>query len=81
MVKGLPAVYTDTVVVVNRCAAGRRRLETRSELARLVPAVPVVLLPEDRRLERAAWDGTRMRRGPFDRSVGRIATLIDGVTS
>jgi MinD-like ATPase involved in chromosome partitioning or flagellar assembly len=81
MVKGLPAVYTDTVVVVNRCAAGRRRLEIRSELARLVPAVPVVLLPEDRRLERAAWDGTRMRRGPFDRSVGRIATLIDGVTS
>lgn len=72
----------DTVAVVNRVAAGgRRRLEIKSEMARLMPLVPVVLLPEDRGMERAAWDGTCPTRGPFARSVGRIAALIDQATS
>ncbi len=71
----------DIVAVVNRVGAGgRRRLEIRSEMARLMPEIPVVLLPEDRGLERAAWDGTRPARGPFARSVGRIAALIDEAT-
>ena len=71
----------DTVAVVNRVAAGgRRRLEIKSEMARLLPQVPVVLLPEDRSMERAAWDGTCPTRGPFARSVGRIAALIDEAT-
>jgi MinD-like ATPase involved in chromosome partitioning or flagellar assembly len=71
----------DTVAVVNRVAAGgRRRLEVKAEMARLMPEIPVVLLPEDRGLERAAWDGTRLSRGPFARAVGRIADLIDEAT-
>ena len=38
----------DTVALVNRVAAGsRRRLEIRAEMARLLPAMPVVLVPED----------------------------------
>jgi MinD-like ATPase involved in chromosome partitioning or flagellar assembly len=70
----------DTVAVVNRVGAGsRRRSEIRAEMARLMPEIPVALLPEDRRLDRAAWDGTHMARGQFARSVGRIASLIDEV--
>jgi MinD-like ATPase involved in chromosome partitioning or flagellar assembly len=71
----------DTVAVVNRVgASGRNRLEIKSEIARLMPDIPVVLLPEDRGLERAAWDGTRLARGPFARSIGHIAALIDQAT-
>jgi hypothetical protein len=71
---------TDTVAVVNRVgAAGRRRLEIKAEMARLMPSTPIVLLPEDRGLERAAWDGSLLSRGPFARAVGRIAALIDQV--
>lgn len=72
---------SDLVAVVNRAGSGRRRSEIRSEMAQLVPDVPVVILPEDRRLDRAAWDGVRVRRGPFARSVERIAALIESATS
>ena len=68
----------DTVAVINRVAPGsRRRLEIRAEMARLLPGMPVVLLPEDRRLERASWDGTRPSRGGFARAITRVALLID----
>ena len=68
----------DTVALVNRVAAGsRRRLEMRAEMARLLPAVPVILVPEEKRLERACWDGTAIGRGPFVKSVSRVASLID----
>jgi MinD-like ATPase involved in chromosome partitioning or flagellar assembly len=68
----------DTVALVNRVGAGsRRRLEIRAEMARVLPAVPVVLVPEDSRLERASWDGTKVTRGGFAKSVGRVAILID----
>jgi len=68
----------DTVALVNRVAAGsRRRLEIRAEMARLLPAMPVILVPEESRLERASWDGTRLGRGPFVKSLSRVASLID----
>jgi len=76
----ITTVSSDTVAVVNRVSPGVRNVEMRSELERLLPDVPIVLLPEDRRLERAAWDGLRLTRGPFARSVGRIAGLIEGAT-
>ena len=78
-VSGLP-IESDVVAVVNRTVSGRRSLEIRSEMARLMPETPVVLLPDDRGMERAAWDGTRLSRGPFARAVGRIATLVEGAT-
>lgn len=69
----------EAVALVNRVGAGsRRRLEIRAEMARLLPAMPVILVPEDRRLERASWDGARLGRGAFARSVDRVASLIDG---
>ena len=56
----------DTVALVNRVAAGsRRRLEIRAEMARLLPTMPVILVPEESRLERASWDGTRLGTGPI----------------
>jgi MinD-like ATPase involved in chromosome partitioning or flagellar assembly len=68
----------DTVALVNRVGAGsRHRLEIRAEMARLIPTVPVVLVPEDRRLERAAWDGKRLSRGGFVKSLVRVARLIE----
>ena len=68
----------DTVAVVNRMGTGsRRRQEVRAEMTRLLPAMPVILIPEDRRLERASWDGNRPDRGPFADSVGSVASLID----
>jgi MinD-like ATPase involved in chromosome partitioning or flagellar assembly len=68
----------DTVGLVNRVGPGsRRRLEIRAEMARLLPTVPVILVPEDNRLERASWDGKRVTRGPFAKSVGKVASLID----
>ena len=70
----------ETVALVNRVAAGsRRRLEIRAEMARLLPTTPVILVPEDSRLERASWDGTCPGRGPFMKSVSRVASLIDRV--
>jgi MinD-like ATPase involved in chromosome partitioning or flagellar assembly len=69
---------SDTVALVNRVATGsRRRLEIRAEMARLLPTTPVILVPEERRLERASWDGTRLGRGPFVKAVSRVASLID----
>jgi MinD-like ATPase involved in chromosome partitioning or flagellar assembly len=72
---------SDLVAAVNRAGrGGRRRLEVRAEMVRLIPQIPVVLFPEDRSLERAAWDGKHLDRGPFLRSVSRVAELI-GETS
>lgn len=68
----------DTVAVLNRVGPGSgRRQEIRAEMARLLPTIPVILLPEDRRLERASWDGTNLVRGPFAKSVGSVASLLD----
>jgi MinD-like ATPase involved in chromosome partitioning or flagellar assembly len=68
----------DTVAVLNRVGPGSgRRQEIRAEMARLLPTMPVILLPEDRRLERASWDGTNLVRGPFAKSLGSVASLLD----
>jgi MinD-like ATPase involved in chromosome partitioning or flagellar assembly len=76
---GASVEMPDTVALVNRVGSGsRHRLEIRAEMTRLMPAVPVVLVPEDRRLGRSSWDGTRVTRGAFAKSVGRVARLIDG---
>ena len=68
----------DLVAVVNRVAGGaHRRDDIRAELARAIPGVPIVLLPEDRRIELAAWNGELTHKGPFAGAVRRIARLID----
>jgi len=68
----------DVVAVVNRVGSGfGRSQEIRAEIARLLPVFPLILLPEDRRLERAAWDGVTPDRGPFAKALGSVASLID----
>ena len=72
----------DLVAVVNRVAGGaHRRDDIRAELARAIPGVPTVLLPQDRRIELAAWNGELTHKGPFAGAVRRIARLIDEVAS
>lgn len=65
------------LIVVNRAESGGRRSdEIRIELQRALPGSHVLLLPEDRRVGRAAWDGVGVQRGPFSRGVRRVADLI-----
>lgn len=69
----------DVVALVNRVGSGsRHRLEIRAEMTRLIPSVPVILVPEERRLGRSSWDGTRLTKGAFVKSLDRVARLIDG---
>lgn len=68
--------HREMAAVVNRTEARRKR-DIRSELARLIPELPVVALPEDRGLEAASWDGVAPGKGPFARAVSRIAALIE----
>jgi hypothetical protein len=64
--------------LVNRVGSGSvRRQEIRAETARLLPKIPVILLPEDSRMERAAWDGVTPNRGPFAKALRSVASLID----
>jgi len=72
----------DVVAVVNRVpSAGGRRHEIRAEMDRLLPAIPLILIPDDRRLERASWDGVTPDRGPFAKALGSVASLIDEAMS
>lgn len=67
-------------LVVNRVEkAGRERAEVVSVLAASAPGLPVILIPEDRDLRRAAWDGSPVSKGPFHRSVRRLGRVFDVV--
>jgi MinD-like ATPase involved in chromosome partitioning or flagellar assembly len=67
----------DVVAVVNQ--SSRRpfhQAEIRAELEEAFPGVGVVVLPYDRRLVDAAWEGTTVVRGPFAKAMGRVADLV-----
>lgn len=67
-------------LVVNRVdKALRERTEIVSVLAGSTPGVPVVLIPEDRGIRRAVWDGSPVERGPLHRSVRRLGSVFDEV--
>lgn len=69
-------------LIVNRVDKGlRQRSEIVSVLAGATPGVPVVLIPEDRSLQRAVWNGTPVDSGPFHRSVRRLGKIFDVVRS
>lgn len=73
------ASLAGVVAVVNRVPPRTNRMsEIRAEMARLVPGLPVIVMPEDRRLEQANWDGVNLTRGHFVRSVKSVASVIDG---
>lgn len=67
-------------IVVNRMAGGgRHRGEVKHQISGLLPGYPVVLVPEERRMARAAWDGATVDQGPFRRQMGRLASLFGDV--
>ena len=62
------------VAVVNRMGrSSYRRGEVEAELARSVPGMEVVFLPEDARVAEAAWAGRAVGAGPFRRGVAKLA--------
>lgn len=67
-------------LVVNRVEKStRQQSEIVAVLADSSPEVPVVLIPEDGRIRRAAWDGSPVESGSFNRSVRRLGRVFDVV--
>jgi Mrp family chromosome partitioning ATPase len=64
-------------VLVNRAPPdGFRRSEVHDALAASGRVASVTFAPVDRRVERAAWAGTAVDRGPFTRSIARLAASL-----
>lgn len=65
------------LTVVNRMGrSAYRRSEIQEELGRSLPEVPVLFLPEDKRVAEAAWAGEPVPGGPFRRSVRKLAREV-----
>lgn len=65
------------LLAVNQVSKGRfKESEIRRELSVSWPDVPLVLLPVDRRVSDAAWEGRRLQRGPFHKAVRSIGALV-----
>jgi MinD-like ATPase involved in chromosome partitioning or flagellar assembly len=68
-----------TVVAVNRAPRDRFRVgELQRELATLPGVAAVCVIPEDRRVATAAWDGVVVGEGPFVRAVESLAAAVTG---
>lgn len=66
------------VVVVNKTLGSKyHESEVRAELSATYPRLPVVLMPFDRRVSEAMWEGSLTDRGRFSRSVRRMSDLIE----
>jgi MinD-like ATPase involved in chromosome partitioning or flagellar assembly len=82
LVKAAPQVHrmvgqASLLVVANRCLPGRFHVgEVRSEVASAFPDVPVVTIPADDRVARAAWDGVVVSSGRFARAMQRISQIV-----
>jgi hypothetical protein len=82
------APRTPVHAVVNRAPKGAfTKGEFVDEVGRAFGVASVTVAPHDRRVERAAWDGTVVTRGPFVRAVGQVAAEVsaalhrDGATN
>jgi hypothetical protein len=63
--------------VVNRAPKDAfRRGEIIDEIGRSFGVTSVTIVPHDRRVEAAAWDGVLVPRGPFLRAVGNLAQQL-----
>lgn len=68
---------TPLVLALNRVPrSSYRRSEVRGELSRILPAVPIVVLPEDKRVEEAAWAGAPVAKGPFLRAIAKLVEEV-----
>ena len=65
------------LIVANRCLPGRfHRGELRSEVGSAFPDVPILTIPSDERVARAAWDGGVVSSGRFARAMRRISRIV-----
>jgi MinD-like ATPase involved in chromosome partitioning or flagellar assembly len=65
------------VAVVNRAPNERfRRGDLYDELARSLPVLDVVFVPDDRRVADAAWAAAPVLRGPFPRAIAVLAESV-----
>lgn len=65
------------LAVVNRAPRSPyQRREVEMELARALPGVPVVMLPDDPRVAEAAWSGSLVAPGPYRRAVRGLAAEL-----
>lgn len=65
------------LVVLNKTAPRSfRRSEALSELARSLPDVPVITVPDDQSLRRASWDGRVGSGRGYRRAIGSMAELV-----
>lgn len=76
--RAMEQIPAEAIVLVANKTFRRRYYESeiRRELQSSFPDVPLVVLPFDQRLSESIWEGQPSRRGPFARSVGRMASLI-----
>jgi len=65
------------LLVVNQVPEQRfYQSEIKREVEGAFPNVPVLLVPADRRLSLASWDGGLAARGPFAKATKRIARIV-----
>ena len=70
----LPAGVAPVHLVLNRAPTDRyRRAELTSEIYRTFTPASLTFVPSDRRVERAAWTGELVPRGPFTTGVAALA--------
>ena len=74
-----PDADRHALAIVNRAQSGSRKADDiRQELMAAIPGQAVLVVPDDKRVGVAGWDGDLVLRGRFTRSVASVANLIAG---
>ena len=72
-----PGDRPDSLAIVNRARPGTRKAdEIRRELVTALPEQAVLVIPEDKRVGPAGWNGVLVSNGRFRRAVARVSSLI-----
>jgi MinD-like ATPase involved in chromosome partitioning or flagellar assembly len=80
-IRGSPS-NADLGIVINRVAgSSRQRQEVVNQMADLLPQIPTVLVPEDRRLGPALWEGDTVSRGNFHKQIRRLSRLFESASA
>lgn len=65
------------LLVVNQTSRNKyRQSEIRHEIEKGIPHVPVIIVPFDRAVARAAWEGQLVPRSQFRKTVRKMAALV-----
>lgn len=68
---------TNVHVVINQYPGGAYAIgELETELRRTLTPASITVVPHDKRVVRAAWEGDVVARGPFSRAVQRLAAEL-----